>query len=188
MSGCRSKARRLNRGSILGGLGKEACTEFRWASWLQKGNQMGQSSHSSWGAPVHGTTFLVLSRASGERRRDKRPLRRVLSYNPNSTFIAKTRNSKAGSQVLHSASSLGKESNNTGATHAPMECTPTEYQALAKLHSSISRTPGMQGKSGGRIQDPEGNCQILQWPKKQGQVPGPLGTLLSGALLVLPKS
>lgn len=44
----------------------------------------------------------------------------------------------------------------------------------------------MQGKSGGRFQDPEGNCQILEWPKKQGQASGPLGTLLLGASLALP--
>lgn len=42
----------------------------------------------------------------------------------------------------------------------------------------------MQGKGGGRIQDPEENCQVLGRPKKQGQGHFTFGSLTCSPAIV----
>lgn len=120
---------------------------------------MGQSSHFSWRALVHGTTFLVLSRASRESRRDKRPLRRVLSYNPNSIFTAKTETAKpvAGFCVRH-----------------PLWAKETSNQTCATQGAHSDRAPGSGQAPLFHFQDPRDARQVRRHNSRpQRKLPNP---------------
>lgn len=139
----RSKARTLNRGSTWwireGSLGRISLGFL--APSREPSRTVIKFSLLLEGL-VLGIALTFPSRASGKRRRDKRPLRKVLSYNPifRGLFIAKTETAKpiGGFCVRHPLQA--KEASNQ--TVATLQAhSQTGHQAPAKLHSSISRIP-----------------------------------------------